>query len=325
MSATNDAVPEPKKTGTTLIVAKFNGSTVAADAATSIFVAACVSAPISILDLSIMEKVAGVRDSMGAGIKQGLRTFFTDPAGFFVKDRPGQYYCLVYRVVVTVYAATFFAANVTRTWCEANGESREKTALKAGLASSFVNTAMTVWKDSVILRSLPLATAPPAGAAAAAKAGGAKVAAEGAKKAANYVPGLSRLGFAFRDTLTCIAAFTITPLLKDRLVEKGYTPDRAKTTASLATPVAMQFITTAVHIPSIVYQRQYNMDPGRVWGGPEGYSAAIVKQMKLDYIAALRLRMLRIGIAFGLTNILMGDVRLGLAERWGGKDAVARI
>jgi hypothetical protein len=314
----NPAEVAPETKGT-LIVSKFNGSTVCADAATSLFVAACVSAPVCILDFSIMEKVAGVRQSTGDGIKYGLKTLFTDPAGFFVKDRPGQYYCLVHRVVFTVYAATYFSANVTRTWCEANGESREQTALTAGLSSSFVNTLLNMWKDSVILRNLPVA--------AAAKAGGAsKVAADGVKKAAkNYVPWLSRAGFVFRDTLTCIAAFTITPLLKDRLTNGGYSPDRAKTIASLATPVSMQLMCTGVHIPAIVYQRQYNMDPNRVWGGAEGYSAAIVKQLKIDYIAVLRLRMVRIGIAFGFTNLLMGDMRLSLAERWGGKNAVTRV
>ncbi len=91
--------------------------------------------------------------------------------------------------------------------------------------------------------------------------------------------------------------------------------DAAKTTASLATPVSMQFITTAVHIPSIIYQRVYK--PERRWSGPEGYSVAIVNALKKDYTGALRLRMVRVAFAFGAGSLLNSDLRLALAARIG--------
>ena len=267
-----------------------DGRTVFSDVATACVVAGACSVPISIIDFAIMAKVAGVVPSMGVQLKAGVKTLFTNPKNFFFVDTPTTYYSLVYRVCFATYFLTYSTANTTRSYYEAQGAAPEQIAWMCGITSSIVNTGMTVIKDSIILRVLPGKFV---GAAAS-----------------NYVPYLSRFGFAFRDTLTCVAAFTLVPLLRDNLQIRfpEWSPGKCKTIASLMTPCAMQLITTSVHIPSIKYQRMYA--PAMKWGGKDGYAAGIAAQMRLDFVSALRLRVFRIFVAFGLGTLMNSDLRL---------------
>jgi hypothetical protein len=272
------AAPAKKKLST--VVTMTTPKIIAGDIATALVVGAVVAVPISIVDFAIMAKVSGVVPTMMTQVIAGTKTLLTNPYHFFVTSASTPIkYALIYRLCVGVYAATYIIANVTRSFCEGYaGMSPEKTALATGIASSAANVYATMLKDVAILKVMPKAAGAPAAAVAE------KV----------FVPMLSRFGFALRDTLTVLSAFTAVPLVKARILSSypdGQVSDgQAQTAASLITPCSVQIFSTTIHIGSIKYQRMYS--PTRRWAGPEGYTAAIVSAIKNDYINALNLRML---------------------------------
>ena len=275
---------------------------VAADLAAAIIVGGVAAVPISIVDFAIMAKVAGIVPTMNAQVVAGVKILFTNPKNFFFVDTPTTKYSRVYRLCVVVYAGTYCVANVGRSVFEGYvHQTPETVAINVGVVSSIANIALTIWKDSNILRVMP---------AAAVSAGAAGAAAAATKKV--FIPMLSRVGFALRDAITCLSAFTVVPLFKTYL-ETTYpgvftTPYKAQTFASLVTPASLQIITTNIHVPAIKYQRMY--DPSSMsWGGPQGYIAGMMNALKIDYVSALRLRVLRIFFAFGLGTIFNYSLR----------------
>ena len=286
-----DAEPQTSKTCTML-----SAQMLLADCASAIVVSGLVGIPISIIDFSVMAKVSGVVPSMGVQIKAGVKALFTNPAIFFLRDTPTTYYNRVYRLCFTVYLGTYITANCVRSISEGYlKQAPETVAWNCGIASSIANTLLTIWKDINILRVMPASLS--------------------GAKGSNYIPMLSRGLFALRDTVTCLAAFTVVPLFKDYLMrtQPTWSEYRSKTTASLATPCAIQFLTTAIHIPAIKYQRMYQ--PGRKWGGPEGYMAGCVGALKADYAGAVRLRVPRIFFAYGLGTLLNTDLRAWMIKK----------
>lgn len=295
----------------------FSPKVVVADVLSAITIGCCVAIPISIIDYAIMAKVAGVVPSMGHQVKAGLACLVKQPQHFFLYDTPTTKYSTIFKLCVGVYGGTYVLANTTRSFTEGyqKDASAESVAFKCGVTSSAVNIALTIWKDSNILRVMPknpaanAATA--AGTAAAGTAAG-KAATETAKAATEkvFVPMLSRLGFAVRDMATCVAAFTVVPLLKDYLhhtYPEQISVRQAYTIASLVTPSSIQFVTTGIHIPSIIYQRMYR--PDRRWSGPEGYATGIMNALRKDYTGALRMRIVRIFVAFGIGGIGNAELR----------------
>jgi hypothetical protein len=288
--AIGSTTAETSATTNTHIVRRFTTSVVAADLATAAVVGCTAGIPISIIDYSIMAKVAGIVPSMGHQVKAGVRTLVFSPQRFFF-DTPDSHYAKVFRACFTVYGGTYASNNIARSYYEAQGDSSTAVAWKCGLISSAVNTCLTIWKDSFILRVMPKSMASGKGSGSG-----------------NYVPWVSRAGFAFRDTVTCVAAFTVVPLLAEYL--KARRPEMSesscKTTAQLATPCVAQFLTTAVHIPSIKYQRLY----------PNAKFSDMVDSLRTDYRSALGLRIFRIFCSFGTAGILNYSLRPELIDRF---------
>lgn len=277
----------------------FTPKVVCADIISAIVVASTAAVPIAIIDFAIMAKVSGAVPSMGHQVKAGFKQLFTKPAQFFLYDLPDSpiKYARVWQLVAGVYVGTYIVANVTRSFAEGyqQDHSIESVAFKCGVTSSAANIYLTIWKDTNILRVMP--RKPEAVAA-------------GAVIEKVFVPMLSRAGFAIRDAVTCIAAFTVVPLLKEHLYKtypERFTEKQAGSAASLFTPCAIQIFTTNVHIPAIKYQNMYN--PTRRWSGPEGYLQGIAAAIKVDYMGALRMRVMRICVAFGLGGIGNAELR----------------
>jgi len=277
-------------------VQMFTPKVVAADLASAIVVGATVAIPISIIDFAIMVKVAGLAPSNMHTVKRGIETLFKRPYNFFIKDPADKssHFTRVYHLCASVYITTYIAANVQRSYSEGKEKdpAPESVALKCGISSSAVNIVGTVWKDTNILLVLRMLEQ---------KAGK-------TLSGAPYVPWLSRFGFALRDFCTCVAAFTIVPLFREYLKEnQDLSHQRAQTVSSLFTPCSIQLATTAIHIPSIIYQRQYN--PTKKWAGPEGYLQAIGQALRTDYTGALRMRVMRIFAAFGIGGLGNAELR----------------
>ena len=89
----------------------------------------------------------------------------------------------------------YLFSNTAKSVCESQHYAPDKTNLAAGVFSGLVNIGMTVWKDGIILRALP-----PKSEA-------------DRLLAMKPVPLFSRSLFAVRDMVTCIAAFTIAPVV----------------------------------------------------------------------------------------------------------------
>eukprot|EP00758_Cryptobia_borreli_P007480 Tbor_TRINITY_DN5305_c1_g1::TRINITY_DN5305_c1_g1_i2::g.4861::m.4861 len=113
-----------------------------ANTLSSAAVALAISIPISIIDYSIMSKVAGVSPSISQCFLNGTRTLITKPHKFFFKLSPDvmeNNRAVVYRIVATVYFFTYLSNNITSSWMNANGYSKEQTEWSRGIISGIVN------------------------------------------------------------------------------------------------------------------------------------------------------------------------------------------
>ncbi|RNF25702.1 uncharacterized protein Tco025E_02139 [Trypanosoma conorhini] len=292
-------------------VRSFTPGVVLADVATALVVGASAAVPISIVDYSIMARVAGVTDSSLRELWRGTKTLLLRPHRFFLPCAENK--CsLVFRVCFAVYTGTYIGSNTMKSYCEAKGYATETGNLATGITSGFFNTALTIWKDGVILRSLPPINANMVAAAA------------------KPVPWLTRGLFGTRDILTCVGAFTIAPMVANWLARHCWNPaERAKAkapgpvegkvriplstvdTAQLLTPAALQFVTTLLHITAIRYRQTY----------PKFDMRDLQSSLRDTYLSSTLLRVVRIVPSFGLGAILNRELRSDLLDRAEGPSA----
>lgn len=287
-------------------VKSFTGSTVLADCTTAVAVALTAAVPISIIDYSIMARVAGVTDSSMKELTKGIKTVLTRPDKFFLPCAENK--CsLVYRVCATTYGFTYIGSNLTKSYCESHGMEKEAN-LAAGVVSGVANTVFTIWKDSIILRALP------------------PVNAKDLTSASKPVPFMTRALFCGRDTLTCIAAFTLAPAIgawiSGYAYHQKYLPqapdavlpenkDKVKLpiscvdTAQIVTPALLQFVTTLMHITAIRYRQTY----------PHFSMTDLTESLRKTYISSTLLRMCRIFPAFGIGGIMNREMRSSLLDK----------
>ncbi|KAH9597446.1 hypothetical protein LSM04_006615 [Trypanosoma melophagium] len=283
----------------------FTAGVVMADVTTALAVGATAAIPISIVDYSIMARVAGVTDSSMRELWRGTKTLFLRPHRFFLPCAQNK--CsLVYGVCTVVYSSTYIGSNTTKSYCEAKGYSQEYCNLAAGIMSGVLNTITTVWKDGIILKNLPPANA------------------ETAAAAMKPVPWLTRGLFCARDTLTCVAAFTIAPMVATWLTQYCYNrtenakranplPVEGKThlplstvdTAQILTPAVLQFVTTLLHITAIRYRQTY----------PNFSMADLNQSLRQTYLSSTTLRIFRILPSFGLGAIFNREMRSKMLDR----------
>ena len=276
--SSQDAAPAP-----------YTAAVFAADCATSAAVALAIAAPVTIIDYSIMMKVSGVAPSIRHGLKEGFSTLLLRPHHFFLRN-PANQYALIYRVVAAVYGLTYLSSNIAKDAMESRGFGDNEINWARGIVSGGVNTILTVFKDSFILRNLPMASS--------------------GAPAPKFVPMLSRVGFCVRDVVTCVAAFTLVPMFAQWLTTV-YHGDAApavasnKTVSALTVPAAMQFFTTAMHIAAIRYQRTY---PNPSWRD-------VSDSLRRDYMGSVAARIGRIIPAFGIGS-LGNAALLDTTTRW---------
>lgn len=280
---------------------EMTAKTVGADCTTALAVALTAAIPISIIDYSIMARVAGVTNSSIAELFRGAKTVLFRPHRFFLPCAENKC-ALVYYVCATTYGLTYVGSNVSKSYCESHGMA-ERANLTAGVVSGVINTVLTVWKDSIILKALP------------------PVNPNDLSSAKKPVPWITRGLFCGRDTLTCIGAFTIAPMLASWLSKRAYHYRSAKSiedtkdkfplplstadTAQIITPAMLQFVTTLMHISAIRYRQTY---PNFTWKD-------LSDSLKATYISATLLRMCRIFPAFGLGGIFNRNLRSDLLTR----------
>lgn len=284
----------------------FTAKTAAVDTATAALVAVTAAVPISIIDYSIIARVAGVSDSTVRELWKGCKTCFLRPHKFFLPCKENKC-ALVYAVCVTSYFFTYTGSNLSKSYCESHGMASSAN-LAAGVASGVINTLLSIWKDGVILQALPPAN--PNDIASAVKP----------------VPWLTRGLFAGRDILTCVGAFTLAPMLANWITRYAYhhkklkdvpnaklpedegkvrLPISAADTAQILTPALLQFVTTILHISAIRYRQTY----------PKFDYEDLKRSLKATYLPSTFLRMGRIFPAFGLGGIMNRNVRSDLLDK----------
>ncbi|CCD16419.1 unnamed protein product [Trypanosoma congolense IL3000] len=287
-------------------VRRFTAGIVISDIATAAAVGFTAAIPISIVDYSIMARVAGVTNSSKRVLLEGIRTLFMRPHRFFLPCKDNK--CApVFGACFVVYSLTFSASNTTKSYCESKGYSAERSNLFTGVAGGICNTAMTMWKDSLILRILPPVGGTPCSS--------------GRPKP---VPWLTRGLFITRDVFTCLAAFTFTPLVATWLTNyccnvkenarlsqplptegKISLPLSTADTAQLITPTALQTVTTLMHIYAIRYRQTY----------PNFTFKDYTTSLRETYCSSLLLRVMRILPSFGIGGIFNRELRSNLQDR----------
>lgn len=286
-------------------VQQFTAKTAAADCTSAVAVALTAAIPISIIDYSIMARVAGVSNSSMKELGRGIKTLLLRPHRFFFPCVENKY-SLVYSVCATTYGFTYIGSNLSKSYCESHGMTAQAN-LTAGIVSGVINTVLTIWKDSVILRQLP------------------PVNAADLTNAIRPVPWITRGLFCARDTLTCVGAFTLAPMLATWLggyfyhhkkrpgvpevqlpeeMDKHSLPLSTADAAQIATPAMLQFLTTLMHITAIRYRQTY---PHFTWKD-------LNDSLKATYISATLLRICRIVPAFGIGGIMNRHLRSGLLD-----------
>ena len=290
-------------------VESFTPSVFLADACSAMCVATAVSVPISIIDYAIISKIAKVTPTISGSVVEGSKILFSTPRTFFLPQdaysifkpwtlidptgNPNNHRSLVYWVCTTVYFWTYLTNNATMSYMQANGNDENSIRWSKGLVSGGVNTVLTMWKDTVILMSLP-------------RVPGAK--------GKPYVPWFSRGLFCVRDVGTCCAAFTLAPYATDYL--NDYYKNKSAVSsisnsnlAQICVPAAIQILSTFIHITSIVYQRNY----------PSCKVSHVTESIRMDYLGTLCGRICRIIPAFGIGGIGNTYLLADLAKRAEGK------
>ncbi|CCW72324.1 unnamed protein product [Phytomonas sp. Hart1] len=288
-------------------VKHFTTATAAADCTSAAVVAFSAAIPISIIDYSIMARVSGTTDSSLKEFFKGIRTLFLRPHKFFLPTKENKC-CIVFWACTTTYLFTYIGSNLAKSYCEPHGTVNEAN-LAAGIVSGAVNTLFTMWKDGVILRQLPPKNT------------------TNSLTNSGRIPYITRGLFCTRDFLTCAAAFTLAPMLADWITRYTYyhkriegLPKDAKlpedegkvrlpmsisNTAQIATPAALQFVTTLLHITAIRYRQTY----------PNFDLKDLTQSLRATYLSSTLMRICRIIPAFGIGGILNQKIRTNLLDK----------
>ena len=251
------------------VVQRFGFRSVFADLVAAAAVSLAISAPISMVDKSIIDKVNGTSKSIARGVWNGARTAILHPHKFFWPCAENQF-ALAYWLVFSVYFGTYASANITQSYCEAH---HRKYNFAKFVSSSATNMYLCVLKDVLLLKCLPNPN----------KA-----------QAMKRVPGLSRSLFFVRDALTTGTAFCLTQSLTEMIVRRYKTDYKSTNDAMLLLlPCSIQLVSTPIHLAAIGYKNLYPI--------------AIPKLMLRilpDYPTTALVRMGRILPAFGFGGMI---------------------
>jgi len=216
-----------------------------------------LSPVVTTVDKSIISNASG-RQKLVPCMKANIQHFVT---------RPHQFVALrEFRLIFGVYWATYSSANLTDTICKSNGISAIAPVF---IATTAVNMTSCIWKDKEFTRMFGVV-------------------------AAKSVPKLTYLLFAMRDSLTILASFTVVPFVARIMEERNAHPSQLtpKTTSQLTCPMAMQLISTPLHLVGLdLYNR------------PTETFASRSSFVGREYFKSAAARMARILPAFGLGGV----------------------
>ena len=195
-------------------------------------------------------------------IKETVMTAAKNPAKFFTS--------VEYLYICGVYAATYTAANTIETiW----SRRQRPTAIPKLIGTTVVNINTCVAKDAAFARMF-------------------------GATAVHAVPKRTLSLFSTRDGLTVFASFVFPPQLAEAMTKVGVEAGLALNSAQVLCPVAVQLISTPIHLLGLDF---YNRVPGSLKAGVGGLPRwrACFK----NYIPVASARMMRVLPAFGIGGI----------------------
>lgn len=211
---------------------------------------------ITIVDRAIIENASGARP-LGRGLKELSADFVKHPLRFVGKRE--------FMLIFGLYTATYVSANAVDTLCEF---AEKDNQMPKFISTTAVNMSLCIAKDRAFARMFGV-IAPAA------------------------FP-LSSIGlFAVRDSLTVGASFNAPKVLAKKL-EDGAQVEKSKanTIAQLVCPMAVQFISTPLHLLGLdLYNNK---------GVAFGQRAKFVQR---EYLKSAFARIGRIGPAFGIGGV----------------------
>ena len=107
--------------------------------------------------------------------------------------------------------------------------------------------------------------------------------------------------FATRDSLTILASFTIPPIIARQLQTHGYSQEFSLNAAQLSLPVAIQFISTPLHLTGL-----------DMYNNPQHTVRERFYFVSKEYLKSTLARCGRIFPAFGIGGVLNRKLRIGL-------------
>ncbi|ORX92688.1 hypothetical protein K493DRAFT_303159 [Basidiobolus meristosporus CBS 931.73] len=180
-----------------------------------------VSPLVAIIDKSVVSNASG-RQSLGEGLKAGLKDLFTAPHKFFRQP--------TFMIMFAVYSGTYAIANWTETICNHYDQPWQFPKF---VTSSIANIGLSLLRDKLLAQWF------------------------GSSAKARPLPPLSYGCFVARDCLTIAASFNLPPAIAPWLQKQvGWTRDNCEIAAQLITPVGVQFLSTPLHLTGLdLYNR----------------------------------------------------------------------
>eukprot|EP01039_Chlorochromonas_danica_P001090 gene1090-1180_t len=221
-----------------------------------------VAPAISIVDKAIVSNASGL-EPLVPSLINGVKTLVTNPI-YFLKQPS-------FLLILGVYSGTYIVANNIEALCE-----RSKTSpfYPKFVGGSVANVTLSVLKDKAFARMFGKGDPRPMA--------------------------FSSLGlFGTRDSMTILASFSLPGIISARL-QSDYKVEKlmADTSSQLITPVAMQILSTPLHLLGLdIYNR------------PTAGSSDRVEFIKKEYIKTTLARMARIFPAYGIGGVVNKYVR----------------
>ena len=240
------------------------------EAAAATLSALSVAPAISIVDKAIVSNASGLEPLVPCLIN-GVKTLITKPL-FFVRTPS-------FLWISFVYSGTYTVANCIEALCE---RGQRDAQLPKFVGSSLANVSLSVLKDKAFARMFGQGEARP-------------------------MPAKSLALFGVRDSSTILASFTLPRIVSEKLVQTtGTSKTTSDTMAQLLTPVAMQILSTPLHLVGLdLYNRPTATLPER-----QSFVAR-------EYVKTVLARQARIFPAFGIGGVVNKAVRKS------GKDFLA--
>ncbi|KAK9687328.1 hypothetical protein K7432_014829 [Basidiobolus ranarum] len=180
-----------------------------------------VSPLVAIIDKSVVSNASG-RQSLGEGLRAGLKDLFTAPHKFIKQP--------TFMIMFAVYSGTYAVANWTETICNHHDTPWQFPKF---VTSSIANIGLSLLRDKLLAQWFGSSAKP------------------------RPLPSLSYGCFIARDCLTIAASFNLPPAMAPWIQGRvGWSRGNCEIAAQLITPVGVQFLSTPLHLAGLdLYNR----------------------------------------------------------------------